>query len=77
MSYQAIDIRNMAGVQVVEIPANVKIDDDKVYLKKVGDVLYLIPFHRPWQSMIDSVSEFSEDYMVSRNQPDTQDRESM
>jgi antitoxin VapB len=77
MSIETIKIEDISGEQVLKIPRSLKIDDDKVYLKKVGNLLYVIPFHNPWQSIIESLSEFSEDFMVERNQPENQIRESL
>jgi antitoxin VapB len=54
-----------------------ELDDDKFYLKKVGNTLYVIPFHDPWQGLIDCVNDFSEDYMNERNQPETEIREKL
>ena len=76
MPFETIDIQNISGEQVIKIPGNFKIDDDKVYLKKLGNTLYLIPFHNPWQSMIDSLEGFSKDFMDDRGQPGQQTRES-
>ena len=76
MPFETIDIQNISGEQVIKIPGNFKIDDDKVYLKKLGNTLYLIPFHNPWQSMIDSLEGFSKDFMDDRSQPGQQNRES-
>lgn len=76
MAFEAIDIQDTSGFQSIKIPENFKIDDDKVYLKKVGNALYIIPFHNPWQNLIDSVNEFSQDFMNDRAQPDEQTRES-
>lgn len=75
MSIETIKIQDISGEQVIKIPKNLKIDDDQVYLKKVGDLLYVIPFHKPWQSLIDSLEEFSPDFMDERNQPPHQVRE--
>lgn len=75
MTFETIDIKNISGSQLIEIPENFKIDDDKVYLKKVGNTLYVIPFHNPWQSLVESVNEFTEDFMDERNQPVQQQRE--
>ena len=75
MALETIDIQDIAGSQSVTIPENFKINDNKVYLKKVGNTLYLIPFHNPWQDLIDSVSEFSEDFMNDREQPNEQPNE--
>lgn len=76
MGFEATNIQNISGSQMIKIPDNFKINDDKVYLKKVGNTLYIIPFHNPWQSMFDSVNEFSEDFMDDRQQPKQQSRES-
>ena len=75
-AFEAINIQDISGSQMIKIPDNFKINDDKVYLKKVGNTLYIIPFHNPWQSMFDSVNEFSEDFMDDRQQPKQQSRES-
>jgi len=47
-----------------------------VYLKKVGETLYVIPFHNPWQTLLESADSFTSDYMENREQPDEQERES-
>ena len=51
MTFQTIDVKRKGDSQVIAIPEEFAINDDKMYLKKVGNVLYLIPFHNPWQSM--------------------------
>ena len=76
MAFEAIDIQDISGSQSIRIPENFKINDDKVYLKKVGTALYIIPFHNPWQNLFDSVDEFSQDFMNDREQPAGQTRES-
>ena len=75
MAFEAINIQDIAGSQMIKIPDTFKIDDDKVYLKKVGNTIYIIPFHNPWQSMVDSLDNFSEDFMEDRHQPNQQARE--
>ena len=75
MSIETIKIEDISGEQFIKIPANLKIDDEKVYLKKLGNLIYVIPFHNPWQSIIDSLDGFSEDFMDNRTQPVQQKRE--
>ena len=53
-----------------------RINDDKVYLKQIGNALYIIPFHNPWHSLVDSIDSFTSDYMNNREQPIDQKRES-
>lgn len=55
MAFETIDIQNDSGTQAIRIPENYKIDDDKVYVKRIGNALYLIPFHNPWQNLFESL----------------------
>ncbi|WP_262512388.1 antitoxin [Adhaeribacter arboris] len=59
----------------MRIPENFKIDDDKVYVKRIGNALYLIPFHNPWENLFESLDKFTPDFMGERNQVDNQTRE--
>jgi len=77
MGIATIDIKNNQGTQAIRIPKQMQINDDKVYLKKVGNTLYLIPYHSPWQNLIDSTDSFTEDIMDEREQPAQQQRESL
>jgi antitoxin VapB len=77
MAFEAIDINNKSGFQEIKIPENLKIDDNKVYLRRIGNALYIIPYHNPWQNMIDSLDNFTNDFMEQREQPDNQTRESL
>lgn len=65
----------MDGQQMIGLPNGLRIDDDKVYLKKMGNVIYIIPFNAPWQNFFDSLSEFTADFMSDRNQPVEQKRD--
>jgi antitoxin VapB len=72
---ETVNIKDISGEQFIKIPANFKLKGDKVYLKKFGDALYIIPFDNPWQSLLDSMGEFSDDFMENRNQPNVENRE--
>ncbi len=74
MAFEEIDVQENSGTQSIKIPDNFKINDGKVYLKKVGNALHIIPFHNPWQNLFDSIDEFSPDYMYDREQPSEQSR---
>lgn len=76
MKFEAVQIQNLKDSQAINIPDNLKINDDKVYIKKMGNALYIIPFHSPWQTLMDSLDEFTSDFMENRNQPPQQNRES-
>ena len=65
------------GEQSVNLPKTLRIDDQKVYAKKIGNAIVLIPFHNAWESLFSSLSMFSDDFMLERNQPQLQTRESL
>jgi len=75
MSFEVVDIETLNEFQDIKIPERFKIDDNKVYMKKTGNVIYLIPYHHAWDSMIDATINFSDDYMEKREQYPSQDRE--
>jgi antitoxin VapB len=62
--------------QAVRLPKEFRFEDDHVYVKKSGNVVILIPAHNSWQSLVDSLNKFTDDFMSERKQPKTQARES-
>jgi len=75
MPFETVKIKNKSGSQIIQIPEGLKIEDNKVYLKKVGNSIYVIPFHNPWDSLIQSTGLFTNDYLDERNQPTVQERD--
>lgn len=62
--------------QAVRLPKEFRFEDDHVYVKKSGNVVILIPAQHSWQSLVDSLYKFTDDFMSERKQPKTQVRES-
>ncbi|HEY5391571.1 MAG TPA: type II toxin-antitoxin system VapB family antitoxin [Hanamia sp.] len=77
MQFEEIDIENNSKGQAIKIPDQFKINDSKVYIRKMGNGLYIIPYHTPWQSLFESLEQFSEDFMDERNQTIEQKRDSL
>lgn len=77
MAIETIEIKNESGFQALRIPESFKINDDKVYLKRMGNVLYIIPYHDPWQVLVDSLEKFTPDFMENREQYLNDKRESL
>ena len=75
MSFEVVEIETQNNFKDIKIPEKFKIDDDKVYIKKTGNIIYIIPFHNAWQSLIDAVDKFSDDFMEKREQLSNQNRE--
>ncbi len=64
--------------QTVCLPEDFRLDGDEVFIKKVGRSILLIPKQAdPWRSLVDSLDQFSEDFMQDRAQPSPQHREAI
>ena len=61
--------------QAVRLPKEFRLGGTQVFIKKVGNAVVLIPEHNSWESLVDSLEQFSQDFMESRDQPDQQVRE--
>jgi antitoxin VapB len=61
--------------QAVRLPKEYRLPGTRVFLKKIGNAVVLIPEEDSWQSLFDSLDRFSADYMAQRDQPPQQGRE--
>jgi antitoxin VapB len=61
--------------QAVRLPKEFRFEGDFVYVKKSGNAVILLPAKGIWNSLINSLDQFSDDFMIERNQPETQARE--
>lgn len=61
--------------QAVRLPKAYRFDGTQVFIKKIGDAVVLMPYQGGWQTLFDSLDEFSEDFMASRGQSEQQLRE--
>ncbi len=55
--------------QAVRLPKQFKFMGSEVYIKRIGRNVILIPKDDPWESLISSLDDFSDDFMVKREQP--------
>jgi antitoxin VapB len=61
--------------QAIRLPKEYRFQGSKVYVKQVGNAVVLIPEHDSWQTLIESLAQFSDDFMTERQQPPVQERE--
>ncbi len=61
--------------QAVRLPKEFRFSGSQVFIKKAGNAIVLIPYQDSWQVLFDSLNQFSEDFMESRDQPEQQVRE--
>ncbi len=75
MSFEVIEIKSNKSFQSVRIPNKMRMDDNKVFIRKLGNALFIIPFSNPWNSMIEGINSFTSDFMNNREEPSSQERE--
>ena len=61
--------------QAVRLPKEFRFKDNQVFIKKSGNIVMLIPAKNSWDSLLNSLNKFSNDFMAVRKQPKTQVRE--
>ena len=54
--------------QAVRLPKEFRFEGDEVLIKKVGNAVVLIPKDDPWRNLLESLDQFSEDFMAVREQ---------
>lgn len=64
--------------QAVRLPKEFRFEGHEVLIKKMGDSVILSPIHTdPWESLRNSLTKFSKDFMETREQPKEQEREDL
>ena len=64
--------------QAVRLPKKYRFPGDKVLIKRVGNAVVLLPYENSWETLFDSLEQFSDDFMAGdRKQPEQQERENV
>lgn len=50
--------------QAVRLPKEYRFEGDQVYIRRMGEAVVLLPYQTSWQILIDSLSQFSDDFVV-------------
>jgi antitoxin VapB len=58
--------------QAVRLPQEFRFEGNEVFVKRMGNAVVLIPKKYSWDTLLNSLSLFSEDLMLERNQPQDQ-----
>jgi antitoxin VapB len=61
--------------QAVRLPKEFRFGSDRVYIKRMGNAVVLLPYQSSWDTLIESLGYFSVDFMSERTQPPAQERE--
>jgi antitoxin VapB len=61
--------------QAVRLPKDFRFAGKDVFIKKIGNIVVLLPKDDPWSSLVNSLDQFTDDFMVSRDQPNQNSRD--
>ena len=50
--------------QAVRLPKEFRFDGEQVYIRRLGSAVILLPYQAPWQSLLDSLDEFTPDFVA-------------
>lgn len=63
--------------QAVRLPKEFRFSGNDVFIKKIGKMVVLLPKDDPWSPLVQSLDQFTDDFMESRPQPEQDDREAI
>ncbi len=63
--------------QAVRLPKDYRFTENDVYIKKIGKMVVLLPKDDPWSSLVNSLDQFTDDFMNERDQPNQDFREEL
>ena len=63
------------GSQAIRLPSEFRFEGKKVFLKKMGNMVVIIPEKNPWEEMWESLETVSDDFMVKRDSMEFKRRE--
>lgn len=73
---QTVKVFKSGNSQAVRIPKEFSIDEQELYIQKIGNTIILTSVDDPWSSLRKSLEMFSDDVFSSgREQPEYQERE--
>jgi len=55
--------------QAVRLPKEFRFAGKEVFIKRVGDAVVLLPKAKSWDTLIESLAKFPDDFMNDREQP--------
>ena len=64
--------------QAVRLPKEFQFEGEEVFIQKHGDAVILIPHEKAWEVFLESLNEFTDDFMEEgREQGSEQEREDL
>ena len=69
-----VKLSNSKTSQTIKLPKKYRFSKKDVYIKKLGEVVYLFPKTSLWKVFMDGLDSFSDDFMSSQRPQRTQQK---
>ena len=63
--------------QAVRLPKDYRFIGDDVFINKIGKMVVLLPKDDPWSPLVNSLDQFTDDFMNDRDQPNQDSRDNL
>jgi antitoxin VapB len=60
--------------QAVRLPLEFRFIGNEVFIKRIGNAVILLPKVKSWDTLVESLGKFPDDFMSEREQPRHEDR---
>jgi antitoxin VapB len=74
---QTAKLFNNGRSQAVRLPKELRFSGEDVFVRKIGNMVVLLPKDDPWSPLMNSLDQFSDDFMSAREQPPQDVREEL
>ncbi len=74
---QTAKLFNNGRSQAVRLPKELRFSGEDVFVRKIGNMVVLLPKDDPWSPLMNSLDQFSDDFMSAREQPPQDMREEL
>lgn len=61
--------------QAVRLPKECRFEGKEVFIKRINDMVIMIPKNQVWSQFTKSLDGFTEDFMATRTQPELEQRQ--
>ena len=61
--------------QAVRLPRDCRFEDEEVYIKKIGNTVMLFPKNQVWQTFLEGLYGFTDDFLSDGREPQGEHQE--
>jgi antitoxin VapB len=66
---ERVKVERNGDEQSIRLPEAYRFPGHMVFVKKIGNAVALLPADQPWESLAESLAQFSDDFLKERDQP--------